>query len=147
MSVCVISSAGGHLAEAMAAASKIKSDLYYVTYKESHVPFAMSGKQCFYIIDPHTSRWKYLINALKSLFIFALKRPRVVISNGAGIAIPTCLLAKFFGRKLIFIENGARVSTPSKTGKLLYKYSDIFLVQWEPLLKVYPTAKWGGPLL
>ena len=74
-------------------------------------------------------------------------RPEVVISTGAGMVIPTCLIAKLLGAKLVFIETAARVTTPSRTGKFLYRFADEFYVQWEPLLKVYPKAKYGGVLL
>lgn len=147
MSVCIICSAGGHLSEALAATVQVKSNKYYVTYDESHVRERLKGEEVYYVVDPHVSLFLYLKNALQSLHILLRKRPRVVISNGAGIALATCLLAKFAGSKLVFIENGARVTTPSRTGKLVYKFADLFIVQWKPMLKHYPKAVYGGPLL
>ena len=70
-----------------------------------------------------------------------------VINTGGGMSIATSLLGKLLGAKLIYVESGARVSTPSRTGKLLYKYADLFIVQWKPLLKVFPDAVYGGVLL
>ncbi len=55
-------------------------------------------------------------------------------------------LAKLFGKKLIYIESFARVYDGSKTGKLLYKYADLFIVQWESLKEVYPKAIYGGSI-
>lgn len=40
----------------------------------------------------------------------------------------------------------ARIKSPSKTGKFLYKFVDLFIVQWEELLKFYPKAVYGGKI-
>ncbi len=147
MSVCIICSAGGHLSEALAATSQVKASKYYVTFDEPHVRERLKGEEVYYIADPHVSLFLYLKNTLQSLSILIRKRPKVVISNGAGIALATCLLAKLAGSKLVFVENGARVTTPSRTGKLVYRFADLFIVQWKPMLKHYPKAVYGGPLL
>ena len=55
-----------------------------------------------------------------------------------------CLLAKVFRKKLIFIESFSKITSPTITGKLLYKHADLFLVQWEDMKKFYPNAKYGG---
>ena len=68
------------------------------------------------------------------------EKPDIVISTGALAVIPLCLLAKLFRRKLIFIESFAKVSSPTKTGKLLYKYADRFYVQWPQMKEFYPDA-------
>lgn len=48
------------------------------------------------------------------------------------------------GKKLIYIESFAKVTSPTETGKLLYKFADRFYVQWESMLKFYPKAKYLG---
>lgn len=76
-----------------------------------------------------------------------MERPRVVVSTGSGIAIPTILLAKWFlHSKIIYIESAACVVEPSRTGRFVYKYADLFLIQWESLRKFYPNAKYTGVL-
>lgn len=147
MSVCVVCSAGGHLSEALASIGMVKDHCYYVTYDEPHVRLRLAGEETYYVVDPHTSLRLYIKNILQSLWIFLRKRPKVVVSTGAGIALATCFLAKLTGSTLIFVESGARVTTPSRTGKLIYPFADLFIVQWKPLLKYYPKAIYGGPLL
>ena len=58
--------------------------------------------------------------------------------------IPCALLMKLFGKKLIYIESFAKVTTQTLSGKLLYKYADRFYVQWEEMLKLYPNAIYKG---
>ena len=86
---------------------------------------------------------------LKILFIFLKERPRVLFSTGAEIAIPSFYIGKFiFQTKLIYLESGAQVFSPSLTGKWVYPIADLFLVQWEPLLKHYGSkAKYVGGLI
>jgi beta-1,4-N-acetylglucosaminyltransferase len=147
VTVCVACSAGGHLAEALAAIAEIKAECYFVTFDEPHVRSRLIGKEVYYVVDPHVSPLLYLKNAWQSLRILLRKRPKVIVSTGAGIALATCLLGKLGGCKLIFIENGARVTTPSRTGRLVYPLADLFIVQWKPMLQHYPRAIYGGPLL
>jgi UDP-N-acetylglucosamine:LPS N-acetylglucosamine transferase len=64
----------------------------------------------------------------------------VVISTGSGLAVPFLVISKLFGSKILFIESGARVYSVSKTGAFMYRYSDLFFVQYKALLKFYPKA-------
>lgn len=145
-SILAISSGGGHLTEMMHSLddNTIKENhITYVVFKTPYTKKTLKDKKHYFIIDPHISKIKYLINFIQALFLFLLIRPQVVVSTGAGIAIPMILLAKKLGSKIIFIETGARVIEPSKTGKFIYKYTDLFIVQYEPLLKYFPNAKLG----
>lgn len=145
--VMVIGAGGGHLTESLLATEGLDIDRVFVTFRMPHTAETLKGEKVYYLIDPHTSKWKYLVNALQSLYIVLRVRPRAVINTGGGISIACSLLSKLLGARLIFIETGARVTNPSRTGKFLYKYSDLFIVQWKPLLEHYPEATYGGPLL
>jgi len=146
--ICIIASAGGHLTEAIKATSLIKDyPRFYVTFYLPHIPDSLLGEECYFVEDPHISPWKYLFNFFQSFKIYLKKRPKIIITTGAGIAVPMCTIGKLFGSKIVFIESGARVTQPSRSGKVLYYITDLFIVQWESLLKFYPNAVCGGPLL
>ena len=143
--IVAISSGGGHLSELQnAIPSSIKNEILYITFKNGHTKKSLEKQKHYFIIDPHNSKFKYLINLLHACFLFLILRPKIIISTGAGISIPFMMLGKLFGRKLIFIETGARVYTASKTGEFMYKYADKFFVQYEVLLKKYPKAILGS---
>ena len=137
-----ISSGGGHLTELMRGLNGL-DNITYVVFKTAYTKETLKGVAHFFIIDPHISKIKYFINAIWALFLYIRIRPDVVVSTGAGIAIPMIMIAKKMGSKIVFIETGARVTTPSKTGLFAYKYSDLFIVQYMPLLKYFPNAKLG----
>ena len=46
--------------------------------------------------------------------------------------------------KRIWIETFANSTTQTEAGKLVYPIADLFIVQWESMLKLYPNAVMGG---
>ena len=71
-------------------------------------------------------------------------RPDVVVTTGTHTAVPMCYIAKLFGKKVIFIETFANSKTKTMAGKMIYPIADVFIVQWEEMLKLYPKAIYGG---
>lgn len=88
-----------------------------------------------------------IIITIYELFIVIKERPNLIISTGSEIAIPIFILSKIFKVKTIFIESLCRVNDISTTGKILLNLSDIFLVQWDNLAKIYKKAKYEGIIL
>lgn len=137
----VVSSAGGHLCEAMIALEKTKEeDIVYVTNMLPHLK-RNHPKNMEFITDPHVSILKYGLNFVSSFKIYLKHRPKVILSTGGGISIGLFILGKTLGSKTIYIESGSRILFPSKTGRLLYHFSDYFFVQSEKLISFYPKAK------
>lgn len=136
-----ISSSGGHLTELQSAIpNHLIEGITYVTSEDGRTRESLNTLDHFFISEPNGVKWKYVFNIFQAILLFIKLRPLVVISTGSGLAVPFLLVCKFFGSKVIFIESGARIYSASKTGKFIYKYSDIFLVQYENLLKFYPRA-------
>ncbi len=147
LKVCLISSHGGHLHELLKATEAVMGRKYFVTFRTSHTLQLLAQKKCYFVIDPHLSKLKYMINSCQSLKHIFIERPDVVISTGAGIAIPTILICKLLLRsKIIYIESAACVDKASKTGSFIYKYSDLFLVQWRSMQQHYKKAIYTGLL-
>lgn len=145
--VCLVSSHGGHLHELSEAVQGLAYKTYWVTYKNENTQRSLHNQPHYFILDPCTSKIKYAINAVQSLYHLIKERPLVIISTGAGIAIPTILLGKFiFRSKIIYIESAACVVQPSRSGRFLYKYADLFLIQWTTMQRYYPNAKYTGIL-
>ena len=97
-----------------------------------------------YILPEKDFIWRMIQNAWKSIGIYRKEKPDVVICTGVLAMIPICLISKLMGKKLIYIESFAKVTSPTETGKLLYKFADQFYVQWKPMLKFYPKAIYLG---
>ena len=91
-----------------------------------------------------TFLFSMLLNAWEEFLIFLKEKPDVIITTGVLAIIPMCLMAKVFGKKLIYIESFAKVTSATETGKLLYKFADQFYVQWKQMLEIYPKAIYMG---
>ena len=145
--ICLVSSSGGHYEQLrMLSELKNSADIFFVTEKTEY----NSQGSKYYLVQTGLRDklfpLKMIANSFLSLFIWLKERPDYVITTGTMVAIPMALLSKIAGRKLIFIETFARVYDGTKTGKLMYKYADLFIVQWENLLKIYPKAIYGGSI-
>ena len=88
--------------------------------------------------------FKLMANTITSFRIYLKEKPDVMITTGVLAIIPFALIMKLFGKKLIYIESFAKVTSKTLSGKLLYKYADQFYVQWEEMLKLYPKAIYKG---
>jgi beta-1,4-N-acetylglucosaminyltransferase len=89
---------------------------------------------------------KTALCALQALAILVRARPDAVITTGPSVAVPVCAVAKLLRVKVIFIETGSRVHALSTTGRILYRFADLFFVQWEELLPTCPRAIYAGRL-
>lgn len=87
---------------------------------------------------------KFLNLWITSLFILLKEKPDCIISTGALVTFPICVLGKFMKKKIIYIESFARVGEPSLTGKLMYHFADLFIVQWKDMLQYFPNAVYSG---
>ena len=144
--LCLISSSGGHYEQLkMLEPLSENNDVFWVTEYTSYdsdadyylIQTGLKDK-CFLI--------KMMLNFIRSLRIWFKEKPDFVITTGTMVAIPMALLSKIFRKKLIYIESFARVYDGSRTGKLMYKYADLFIIQWESLKEVYPKAVYGGSI-
>lgn len=141
--LCFAASSGGHFEQLLMLKPLMDSyDSFIVTEKTLYS--AKVDKKMYFVEQVNRKEKlfvaKMLANVFKSLYIFLKERPDVVITTGVLAMIPICLFAKLFRKKLIYIESFAKVTTPTETGKLLYKYADRFYVQWDSMKKFYPNA-------
>ena len=147
--VMLIASGGGHFTELKQFSRIIESNnCLLVTEKASNTKDSeYNTKFLKHISRSDLFYWPiYFYNSFLSAIYFFGFNPQVVISTGAHTTIPTMLLAKIFKKKLIYVETYANVYKPTRTGKFIYKHCDLFIVQWEEMLKHYPNAVYGGSI-
>lgn len=88
--------------------------------------------------------FKFTLNFIKSVIIYIQYKPEVIITTGTHTAVPMCYIGKILGSKIIYIETFANKTTKTLTGKIVYPIADVFVVQWEEMLKLYPKAVYWG---
>ncbi|MCZ2803677.1 glycosyltransferase [Modestobacter sp. VKM Ac-2983] len=97
---------------------------------------------------PRLDRSSLRLSAIVAGAVLALReRPHLVITSGAGLAVPFAVVARLLGAQLVFIETMARVTGGSHTGRFLRRCGARVIVQWPDLLRVYPDATVCRPML
>lgn len=142
--VCFASSSGGHFEQLLMLQPLMGEYDSFILTERTQYQSPVSGERIYLMkkvspIDRFWVPWT-IVNIVRSFVIFLRERPDVVISTGVFITVPMCVFAKLFGKKVIYIESFAKVTSPTKTGRFLYKFADRFYVQWESMLNVYPKA-------
>ena len=149
--ICFTASSGGHLEEvSKLAVIQEKYESFLVTEKNDfmvqtfckNVYFVnqINRKEAFFFA-------KFFNVCFQSLHILIKEKPDTIISTGALTTYPLCLFGKIMGKKIVYIESFARVDTASLTGKFMYRIADLFIVQWEEMLEIFPKAIYGGGIL
>lgn len=152
--VMFISSTGGHLDELLQLAPMFEKYNYHIVTEKDKSTKSLKeeyGKKISYLIyGTRQKKFRYpfifLYNVLKSFFLYLKYRPRYIVTTGTHTAVPVCYIGKIFGSKIIYIETFANINKKTVAGKIIYPISNLFIVQWEEMLKLYPKAKLGGPI-
>lgn len=150
--VLFISSTGGHLSEMMMLNSLFKKYDYHIITEKTKSTIGLKDKykdKINYMVygtkdHPFSYPFKLLINSFKSVYYYFKIRPDFIVTTGVHTAGPMCLIGKIFGSKVIYIETFANIHSKTKTGGIVYKFADLFIVQWESMKEVYPNATYGG---
>jgi UDP-N-acetylglucosamine:LPS N-acetylglucosamine transferase len=146
LKVCVACSSGGHLAEALKATAQLDHDKYFVTFWTKNLKEFSEKNKVYCLTHPRHNPFRLLRNCIEAFVLLLREKPDLIISTGADVAVSTCVLGKLMRIKIIYIESGGYVSKPSISGRLVYPFADLFIVQWKPTIKNYPKAVYGGPL-
>ena len=145
---CFAASMGGHLEE-IACLKEIarENESFLVTEKGGFQEISFCNKTR-HVVQINRKEVlfpvKFIRLILESIGILVKERPDCIISTGALATCPLCVLAKIFGKKVVYIESFARVDEPSLTGKIMYHVADLFIVQWKEMMQFYPNAIYGG---
>jgi UDP-N-acetylglucosamine:LPS N-acetylglucosamine transferase len=145
--VGIVSSCGGHLTEVRSLMSAYGYyEHFYVLNDRALLPPDMVGKTYFIA---HSERdWKFFLNLWEAFRILRRERPQVLLSTGAGPAVPFALVGRYlFGCRVVYIETITRIHSPSLTGKLMYCLAHDFFYQWQSLGRFFPRGRLGGPLV
>ncbi|XP_028588575.2 UDP-N-acetylglucosamine transferase subunit ALG14 isoform X3 [Podarcis muralis] len=136
VSLLVVAGSGGHTTEILRLLSSLSQ-----TYSPRHYVLADSDKMSEEkICSFEQQRAETASNSL-------------VLCNGPGTCVPICasaLLLRMLGIKsvtIVYVESICRVENLSLSGKILYHFSDYFIVQWPALKEKYPKSLYLGRIV
>lgn len=147
--VLMVSTQGGHLTQLLvlrpwwAARERV-----WVCPGTPDVVDRLDGERLIPSYTPTTRNLRNLVrNFLLAVRVLRRERPGIVVSAGAGVAVPFFLVAWLLRIPTVFIEVYDRVDSPTLTGRLCGPFTTRRIVQWEQQLGFYPDALLVGPLL
>ena len=142
MKICFVGSSGGHLAHLYMLKPFWKNkERFWVTFDKEDARSLLKDEKMYSVYYPSNRSIKaLLINTWRALRILPKEKPDLIISSGAAPAIPFFWIGKLMGAKTVYIEVFDRIDAATIAGKLCYPVTDLFIVDWEEMKKVYPKA-------
>jgi UDP-N-acetylglucosamine:LPS N-acetylglucosamine transferase len=141
--ICIVSSCGGHLTEVRALrAAYERFEHFYVLNDRVLLPDDM--RDVTYFIRHSERDLLFFVNVVEAFRILRRERPSVILSTGAGPAVPFAIVGRLLRIPVVFVETFTRIDTPSLTGRIMYRLADRFVYQWPGLRRYFPRAVYGG---
>jgi UDP-N-acetylglucosamine:LPS N-acetylglucosamine transferase len=147
--VMFVASNGGHLAQLLGLRSWWSGrDRVWVSFDKPDARSQLDGEEVVWAHWPTTRNLRNLArNFLLALRILGRDRPDVLVSTGAGVALPFFIAARLRRIPTVFIEVYDRMDSRSLSGRLCRPFATEFLVQWPEQEKFYPGSTMVGPLM
>ena len=148
--ICFIASSGGHLQEISYLFDLEKEYDSFLVTERSDFQKKYHNQKTYYFNKIDRREKHFLLHFLQliafSIKVMRLEKPDIILSTGALVSVPMLYLGNLLGKKIIFMESMARVEGKSLSGKLVYPIADLFIVQWESMMKYYPKAVYASRL-
>jgi UDP-N-acetylglucosamine:LPS N-acetylglucosamine transferase len=150
--VYLVGSSGGHLAQLLALRP------WWSSWRRTWVTFDTQDavsllreereEEVHWAFSPTTRSLPNLARNL-ALAVRLLRddRPDLVVSAGAGVALPFFAFARLLRIPTAYIEVYDRIDTPTLTARLCRPFTTLSCVQWEEQRSFSPKAHVIGPLL
>ena len=147
--VLLVCSTGGHLAQMYRLRPWWDNhERVWVTFRRPDAQSLLADEQTIWAYEPTTRNLRNLArNTFLTVKVLRRVRPEVIVSNGAGVAVPFFVLGRLFGCRTVYIEVFDRISSSTMTGRLCRRFADLFCVQWPEQQALYPGSQLIGRLL
>ncbi len=147
--VLMVCSSGGHLAQLIAMRSWWSSrDVCWVTFPTADSESLLAGERMVPAYFPTTRNLKNLArNGILAARVLRREHPDVIVSTGAGVALPFFVLGRLRGIPTVYIEVFDRIDKPTLSGRLCRPFTTRMLVQWDEQKHLYAGSTLVGRLL
>ncbi len=144
--VLCVTSAGGHLLQMhLLRDAWAGCSCAWVTHDADDARSLLNGDRRIIAYGPTT---RSLVNLLRNLVlawrVFSELRPRILITTGAGIAVPFAWIGRLRGAKIVYVESITRIDRPSLSCRLIAPIAHRIYVQWPELLARVRGARYVG---
>jgi UDP-N-acetylglucosamine:LPS N-acetylglucosamine transferase len=149
LDVLLVCSAGGHLLQLhllRPAWSELRHA--WVTLEREDALSLLEGETVHYAFWPTTRHIPNLLrNTRLAWRLLRELRPRVIVTTGAGVAVPFAWLGRLLGARVIYIESLTRIERPSMTCRMIQPVADRVYVQWPELAPAVRKSRYSGKVV
>jgi len=142
----LVCSTGGHLQQLLALRDAWGGySRVWVTFDKSDARSLLRDERVVFAHGPTNRSVKNLFrNLVVAWRTLRDVRPQVVLTTGAGVAVPFAWLGRLRGARLVYVESFTRIDEPSLTCRLVAPVADRIYAQWPELVRSVPKAHYAG---
>ncbi len=142
MKILLVCSSGGHFnALTQLEAFWGQHDRRWVTFRSPSTESCLREETTYWAYHPTNRNIPNLIRNLGLAWrVLRCERPDLVLSTGAGVAVPFIILARLMGTQTVFVESITRVTQLSLSARLILPFLTVLYVHWPRLANRYRKA-------
>jgi UDP-N-acetylglucosamine:LPS N-acetylglucosamine transferase len=142
----LVCSTGGHLQQMLALEPVWRAYPHvWVTFDKSDSRSLLRGEHVVHAYSPTNRNPKNLVRNLFLAWRTIRKlRPRMLLTTGAGVAVPFAWIGRLCGVNIVYIESFTRIDGPSLSCRLVAPVAHRVYAQWPELTEVVPKAHYAG---
>lgn len=142
----LVCSTGGHLLQLVALRESWQPySRAWVTFDKSDARSLLDAERVYFAYGPTNRSVRNLLRNLWLAWrVVGELRPKVVLTTGAGVAVPFAWIARLRGATVVYVESLARIDGPSLTYRLIAPIATRRYVQWPELAEALPRSRFAG---
>jgi UDP-N-acetylglucosamine:LPS N-acetylglucosamine transferase len=142
----LVCSCGGHLLTLWSLRSAWEEfSRVWVTFEKSDSRSLLGEER---VVFAHGPTNRNLKNTLRNLPLawrtIRAVRPKVVLTTGAGVAVPFAWIGRLYGARVVFVESISRIDDLSLSCRLVARICDRIYVQWPDLGATSAGLRYAG---
>jgi len=149
--VLLVCSTGGHLLQLLALRGAWDGfSRVWVTFDKSDARSLLADERVVFAHGPTNRNFGLLAvrnllrNGLTAVRLLRSVRPKVVLTTGAGVAVPFAWLGRLLGARVVYVESLTRIERPSLSCRLIAPVASRIYAQWPELTETVPRARYLG---
>jgi beta-1,4-N-acetylglucosaminyltransferase len=145
----LVCSSGGHLLQLLALRPAWESfGRVWVTFDKSDARSLLQGEETIYAYGPTNRSVKNLIrNLFLAWRVVRRLRPDVILTTGAGVAVPFAWIGRLRGARVVYVESLTRIDDLSASCRMIAPVAERIYVQWPELVELLPRARYLGTVV
>jgi len=146
--VLLVCSPGGHLQQMLALRPAWEGDHSWASLHGPDTDTLLAGETVDFGHGPTNRSITNLFRNLRFAHsVLRRRRPEVILSTGAGLAVPFFLVGRCLRIRCVYVESLTRTESISVSGRLVYPLAHRFFAQWPAAADRLRRAEYAGRIL